>query len=143
MVQWLSSDINIFEPVFFSEGFESLSFYFLFFLFLTPSVGRLKIPCAVTNIGGSRRGSGGFGTDYFIFKGIFKKNERSSANGPPSLIYLNPLFWSRGSAFEQKGLCRYFRLYRNNQLKARVLTTHEGSSRRYCIRKLCMIVIIA
>ena len=30
----------------------------------------------------------------------------------PSLIYLNPVSWSRWSTFEQKGLCRYFRLYR-------------------------------
>ena len=106
MVQWLSSDIYIFEPVLFSDGggggVESLSFSFLFFSFSYSFSGQFELPSAVTNIGGSRRGSGGFGTDYFIFIGIFKKNERSSANRSPSLIYLNPLSWSRGSAFEQK-----------------------------------------
>ena len=86
--QWSSgyvADINIFGPVFFSEGgggFESLSFYFLFFSLSYSFSGQFELPSAVTNSGGSRRGSGGFGTDYFIFKGIFK-NERSSANRPP------------------------------------------------------------
>ena len=81
MVQWLSSDIYILEPVFFSEGFESLSFSFLF---VYSFRGQFELPSAVTNSGGSRRGSGGFGADYCIFIGIFKKNERSSA--PPKFI---------------------------------------------------------
>ena len=65
MVQWLSSDNYIFEPVFFSEGgvwgggggFESLSFYFLFFSFSYSFIGQFELPSAVTNNGGSRRGS--------------------------------------------------------------------------------------
>ena len=69
------------EPVFFSEGFESLSFYFLFFYSFS---GQMELPSAVTNSGRSRRGSGRFGADYSTFIGIFKKNERSSA--PPKYI---------------------------------------------------------
>ena len=130
MVQWLSSDINIFESVFFLRGVRIPEFFFSFFSLSYSFSGQFELPSAVTNSGGSRRGSGGFGTDYFIFKGIFKKNERSSANRPPSLIYLNPLSWSRGSAFEQKKLMSIFQALQENQLKARVLTTHEGSSRR-------------
>ena len=58
-----------------------MSFFFVFFSY--PFSGQFELPSAVTNSGGSRRGSGGFGTEYFIFIGIFKKNERSSANRPP------------------------------------------------------------
>ena len=86
MVQWLSSDINIFEPVFFSEG-SNPEFLFSFFSFSYSFSGQFELPSAVTNSGGSRRGAGGFGTDYFIFKGIFKKNERSYANQPPPLFF--------------------------------------------------------
>ena len=79
MAQWLSRDIYVFEPVFFlrvriPEFLFSFSYSFS---------GQFRLRRAVTNSGGSRRGSrggGGFRTDYFIFIGIFKKNERSSAN---------------------------------------------------------------
>ena len=83
VVQWLSSDINIFEPVFFLR--VRIPEFFFSFLFSSSYSfsGQFELPSAVTNSGGSRRGSGGFGTDYFIFKGIFKKNERSFANRPP------------------------------------------------------------
>ena len=54
-----------------------------FFSFSYSFSGQFELSSAVTNSGGFRRGSGGFGTDYFIFVGIFRKNERSSANRPP------------------------------------------------------------
>ena len=38
-------------------GFESLSFYFLFFSFSYSFIGQFELPSAVTNNGGSRRGS--------------------------------------------------------------------------------------
>ena len=51
-----------------------MSFSFLFFSSFSYSFsGQFELPSAVTNSGGSRGGSGGFGTDYFIFKGIFKE----------------------------------------------------------------------
>ena len=81
MVQWLSSDTCIFEPVFFSEG-SNPEFLFPFFSFSYSFSGQFELPSAVTNSGGSIRGSGGFGTDYFIIIGIFKKNERSFTNRP-------------------------------------------------------------
>ena len=42
VVQWLSSDINIFEPVFLLRVRIPEFFFSLFFLFLTPSVGSLN-----------------------------------------------------------------------------------------------------
>ena len=60
MVQWLSSNDYIFQPVFFSEGgggFESLSFYFLLISFSYHFSGQFELPSAVTNSGGPRRGS--------------------------------------------------------------------------------------
>ena len=47
MVQWLSSDIYIFEPVLFSEGFESLSFYFLFVSFSYSFSGQFEFQTVV------------------------------------------------------------------------------------------------
>ena len=69
MVKWLSSDIYIFEHIFFSEGSNPWGFFSFSYSFS----GQFELVSAVTNSGGSRRGSGEFGTDYFILIGIFKK----------------------------------------------------------------------
>ena len=44
-----------------------------------------------------QKGSGGFGTDYFILWGYSRKvRDHLQIDPPPSsLIYLNPLSWSR------------------------------------------------
>ena len=55
MVEWLSSDVYIFEPVFLSEG--SNPCVFIFFYFSYSFSGQFELPSAVTNSGRSRRGS--------------------------------------------------------------------------------------
>ena len=61
MVQWLRSDIYIFEPVFLSEGSNPCVFFFVFFYFVFylsfSFSGQFELPSTVTNSGGSRRGS--------------------------------------------------------------------------------------
>ena len=57
MVQWWSSNIYIFEPVFFSESSNPWVFIFFFFSFSYSFSGQFELPSAVTNNGGSRRGS--------------------------------------------------------------------------------------
>ena len=75
--------------IFFWE-FESLSFILSYF---TPSECSLNYQALKQTVADPNgvQVKEEFGTDYFIFIGIFKKNERSSANRHPLyLIYLNP-----------------------------------------------------
>ena len=108
-VQWLSCDIYILEPVFLLRVRipEFLFSFFFFFLLLQWTVW------FTSRCNKQWRIQKGFRTDYFIFIGIFKKNERSSANGT-----------------KRRTLCMsIFQALQENQWKARVLTTHEGFSR--------------
>ena len=60
VVQWLNNDIYIFEAVFFfSKAVRIPEFLFsFFFLFFYSFSGHFELLSAVTNSGGSRRGSG-------------------------------------------------------------------------------------
>ena len=58
MVQWLSSDIYIFEHVFFLRGGVRIPEIFFSLFFSYSFSGQFELPSPVTNSGGSRRGSG-------------------------------------------------------------------------------------
>ena len=82
MVQWLSSDIYILELVFFLRV-RIPEFLFSFFPVFTPSVGSLNNLALLQTVADPEGFRGRVGNRLFHFIGIFKKNERSSANRPP------------------------------------------------------------